>query len=244
MDHFDTTRELYRSVVKPIATYTRRRRLDIVLDYVVGKDVLDLGCVEHEASVSDKCDWWLHGLIRDRAKSVKGVDYDAEEVAKLRERGYDVCVADAENMNLGDRYEVVVAGELFEHLTNHRSFLESVGRHLVPEGLLVMSVPNANSLNYLLQNLVYGHEVDAWDHAVFFTPVTMSVMLMKCGFVPVRIVLYQPSEVFHHTSPAHRVLAYVSNRIQQLACLLWPSLARGMVVVARPSDAETAHRLP
>lgn len=243
MDHLDATQQLYRNVVKPIVASTRRRRLDIMLDYVVGKRVLDLGCVEHEASVSDKGDWWLHGLIREHAEHVRGVDYDIEEVVKLCGRGYDVVVADVEDMDLGDKFDVVIAGEIFEHLTNHRSFLKSVERHLLPEGVLVMSVPNANSLNYVLQNMVFGHEVDAWDHSVFFTPVTMSVMLMKCGFVPVQIILYQPNEIFHHAHTMHRVLAYVSNRLQQLACLLWPSLARGMVVVARPANTRNEVRV-
>src|ERR1043165_1935121 len=102
------------------------------------------------------------------------------------------------------RNQVIMAGELFEHITNHRSFLEGVKRHLTPDGVLIASVPNANSLNYFGQTLVFGHEVDAWDHASFFTPVTFSVMLKKCGFVPVEIVLYQPDEIFHHTSALHR----------------------------------------
>lgn len=214
--------------------YTRRRRLDVLLDYVGGKRVLDLGCIEHEADVAEKESWWLHGLIADRAASVRGVDYDRDEVATLQAKGYDVLVGDVEDLHLDRQYDVVVAGELFEHLTNHRDFLESVRRHLVPEsGRLVMSVPNANSLNYLLQTAAFGHEVDAWDHAAFFTPITMTVMLRKCGFEPTEIVLYQPDETFHHERMLHRAAAYLSNRLQQLVCAIRPSLARGMIVVAR-----------
>ena len=219
--------------MKPITRYSRRRRIDLLLDHVVDRHVLDLGCVEHEASISEKGAWWLHGLIAERAASVQGVDYDREEVDLLRIKGFNVLVGDVEDLHLGHQYDVVVAGELFEHLTNHRSFLESVRRHLAPGGTLVMSVPNANSLNYFLQTTVFGHEVDAWDHAAFFTPVTMTVMLNKCAFTPVEFVLYQPDETYHHESRLRRSVAYLSNRVQQLMCSIRPSLARGLIVVAR-----------
>jgi len=236
MDHFANTRSLYKNVVKPVIQHTRRPRIEVLLDYVKGKTVLDLGCVEHESQIEGKQDWWLHSLIKARAKSVKGVDYEQAAVDQLRKKGYDICVADVENMNLGEKYQVIMAGELFEHLTNHRSFLESVKRHLAPDGVFVASVPNANSLNYFGQTLLFGHEVDAWDHASFFTPVTFTVMLRKCGFVPVAIILYQPREIFHHTNQIHRITALCFNLIQQGVCRLRPSLSRGLIVVAQPSN--------
>ncbi|MFA6054513.1 MAG: class I SAM-dependent methyltransferase [Thermodesulfovibrionales bacterium] len=233
MDHFNNTRRLYLDTVKPITRYSRRRRIDILLDYVVGKRVLDLGCVEHESSIEEKNDWWLHGLIKHKAASVLGVDYDSMAINELKARGYNVCVADVETMDLHDKYDVVIAGEVFEHLTNHRSFLDSVRRHLAPDGIFVASMPNANSLNYFMQTLIFGHEVDAWDHASFFTPVTLTVLLKKCGFVPTEIILYQPDEIFHHENKIHRVIAYIFNRLQQIICWARHSLARGLIVVAK-----------
>ncbi|HEV2395171.1 MAG TPA: class I SAM-dependent methyltransferase [Verrucomicrobiae bacterium] len=205
----------------------------MLLQYVADKTVLDLGCVEHEAAVSDKAGWWLHGLIKTKAKRVKGVDYDAQAVEELQQKGYDIQCADVETMDLGEKFDVVMAGELFEHLTNHRSFLESVNRHLAPGGVFVASVPNANSLNYFGQTVVFGHEVDAWDHASFFTPVTFSVMLAKCGFQPVEIVLYQPDEIFHHSSLPRRFVGLLFNLLQQGVCTIRPCLARGLIMVAK-----------
>jgi SAM-dependent methyltransferase len=235
MDHFATTRSLYNDVIKPVMKHTRRKRIEILLDYVDRKTVLDLGCVEHESHIEDKKDWWLHALIKARAKSVKGTDYERDAVEQLQKKGYDICVADVENMDLGEKFQVIMAGELVEHLTNHRSFFENVKRHLAPDGIFVASVPNANSLNYFGQTLLFGHELDAWDHAAFFTPVTFTVMLRKCGFAPVEIVLYQPREIFHHTNRLYRTAALCFNTIQQGVCWLQPSLSRGLIVVARPS---------
>jgi len=233
MDHFGTTRTLYNTVVKPVLKHSFRPRIAILLDYVNDKTVLDLGCVEHEAAVEGKQNWWLHGLIKSRARTVKGVDYDAKAVTALREKGYDICVGDVEDLHLGETYEVIVAGELVEHLTNHRSFFESVKRHLAPGGIVVASVPNANSLNYFMQTLVFGHEVDAWDHACFFTPVTLAVLLRKCGLELAELVLYQPRTIFHHSNRLHGLAATCFNAIQQCVCRVQPSLSRGIVAVAK-----------
>jgi SAM-dependent methyltransferase len=234
MDHLQKTREFFRDTVRPIMEYTRRRRVDILLDYVDGKDVLDLGCVEHEAVAADHAQWWLHGLIKPRCRSLVGVDYDPVAAAELNRQGYNIVVGDVENLDLGRRFDVVMSGELFEHLTNHRSFLEGVKRHLKDDGVWVASMPNANGLNYFLQTALYGHELDAWDHAAFFTPVTLSVMLNKCGMEPVKIILYQPDEIFHHETFVRRWIAYTFNKLQQVTCVFAPSLARGLIVVARP----------
>jgi len=233
VDHFKQTKELYENTIRPITKYCRHRRTDIILNYVCNKNVLDIGCVEHESSIEQKSNWWLHGLIKNKAANLLGVDYDTAAIEELRKKGYNVCVANVEEMNLGCKYDVIVAGEVFEHLTNHRSFLESVKRHLTDNGILVASMPNANSLNYFIQTLVFGHEVDAWDHSSFFTPVTLTVMLKKCGLTPTEIILYQPDEIFHHENEFHHLAAYLFNKFQQMICWLRPSLSRGLIVVAQ-----------
>lgn len=236
MDHLKATSDFFKETIKPVFKYSTKRRLDILLDYVIDKSVLDLGCVEHEATIESKKNWWLHGLIKNKAKKVLGVDYDKDAVADLTAKGYNVLVGNVESLDLNETFDVVMAGELFEHLTNHRSFLDSVKRHLNKDGVFVASMPNANSLNYFMQTIVYGHEVDAWDHSAFFTPTTLSVMLKKCGFKPIEIIVYQPDEIFHHETFLRRFLAYSFNKIQQFVCWLKPSLGRGLIVVAKISD--------
>ena len=247
MNHFHKTCDFFSSEVRPIIQYSTRRRNDIILDYVPGKSVLDLGCVEHEAIISEKKEWWLHGLIRQKAKSVCGVDYDDHAVNQLKQQGWNVCVGDVEDLCLNEKYDVVIGGELFEHLTNHRSFLESVKRHLLPGGIFVASMPNANSFNYFFQSLVFGHEVDAWDHTAFFTPVTITVMLKKCGMVPISIVMYQPDEIYHHDNRWHRLLARCSNGLQQLLCKFRPTMSRGLIIIAKRESSiamkESGHGL-
>ena len=60
----------------------RDERQSIILDLIAGKDVLDVGCVQHVASRADS-DEWLHGKLYFRAKSVLGLDYADGEVKNL-----------------------------------------------------------------------------------------------------------------------------------------------------------------
>ena len=53
---------------------------------VRGKDVLDVGCVNHEA-VSCRDPRWLHKHIVESARSAVGLDLLDTEAAKLRQRG-------------------------------------------------------------------------------------------------------------------------------------------------------------
>jgi SAM-dependent methyltransferase len=220
-------------VVNLISIYSTRPRIELIVDQVYKKDVLDLGCVEHDFSCANDPFWWLHNRIKLRANHVVGLDCDRDSVDRLVTDKWDIIWGNAECFDLRRTFDVVVAGELLEHLTNHRSCLESIKRHLRPGGKLVLSVPNSNSLNYFLQNLVFGHEVDSWDHTVSFTPLIITNLLRKCGFEMVSITLCQPNRIYHHGSFLRDTVSFISNKLQQLICLIRPSLARELVVVAQ-----------
>jgi 2-polyprenyl-3-methyl-5-hydroxy-6-metoxy-1,4-benzoquinol methylase len=68
-------------------------------------------------------DDWLQGIICSHASSVLGVDYLEEEVNIYRERGYNVLCADDQDLNFKEKFDVIVAGDLIEHLSNVSNFL-------------------------------------------------------------------------------------------------------------------------
>jgi len=59
-------------------------------------------------------------------------------------------------------------------------------------------------------------------------------MLKKCGFMPDKIILYQPDEIFHHEQLGRKILVRLFNRLQQAVCRLRPALSRGLIIVAKP----------
>lgn len=106
---------------------------------VRGARVLDAAC---------GCGYGSHHLLRSGAASVAGVDLSAEAVAYARERfrypGLSYSVGDVTALSFGDRaFDRVTAYEVFEHLREPERFLDEIVRVLDPEGILLVSTPNA-----------------------------------------------------------------------------------------------------
>ena len=72
--------------------------------------------------------------------------------------------------------DLVVAGEVIEHLDDPGSFLDGLHALVAPGGLLVVTTPNASGLvnaAALLGNLEVNHP----DHVALFTCTTLDAML-------------------------------------------------------------------
>src|SRR5687768_5706364 len=109
------------------------------------RKVLDVGCVAHEVErVSSP--GWLHGRITAAARHCVGVDVFADEVEEMCHRGYEVVLHDL-TTGLGPiaplcPFEVIVAGELIEHLEG-LDMLFTLARDALSEGgQLIITTPN------------------------------------------------------------------------------------------------------
>jgi|JRYF01.1.fsa_nt_gb 2-polyprenyl-3-methyl-5-hydroxy-6-metoxy-1,4-benzoquinol methylase len=172
-----------------------KRRIEIITERVAGKRVLDIGCVDHTAEM-EQGEFWLHGHIRRNAAQTLGLDLEADEVAKLVARGYDVVCGDAEEVDLGRTFEVVVAGELIEHLSSPGRFLRNAHRHLEPGGLLLLTTPNAFYPKRLLE-IVRGRRAQVHpQHVSWYCPQTLAAAVRRAGFVDVEVVPFDNTERF------------------------------------------------
>lgn len=119
-------------------------RIEWIIKYCKGKDVLDVGCFGFLANKNFKePENWLHREITKHAKSVLGIDILRENIKWARKKGYNIVYGDAEKFSLPSKFDVIVAGELIEHLSNPGLFLSCVKAHLRPGGIFVLTTPNA-----------------------------------------------------------------------------------------------------
>lgn len=102
-----------------------------------GRRVLDLGCRDGALTQA-----YLDG------NEVVGVDADQEALAEAARLGIETHWADLDQpLDLDDQsFDVVVAGELLEHLRDPRRLVGEVRRVLRSGGTFVASVPNAYRL--------------------------------------------------------------------------------------------------
>jgi SAM-dependent methyltransferase len=105
-------------------------------------------------------------LLKAGARHVVGVDRDPDAArqaqGEFRGRPGQAIVADGCRLPFPDgTFETVTSFETIEHLEQRDRFLAELGRVLKPEGLLVLSTPNANytrPVNGKPRNAYHVHE--------------------------------------------------------------------------------------
>jgi glycosyltransferase involved in cell wall biosynthesis/ubiquinone/menaquinone biosynthesis C-methylase UbiE len=149
-----------------------------MLDRLPPSRILDLGC--------------SGGLFAERAQAaghnVTGVD--SMEIAGVRERTDRFFLADLEAgipAEVGGGYDVVVAGDVIEHLTRPTETLRQISRVLRPGGQLLLSVPNFGHWypRARVASGLFGYDrrgiLDA-THLRFFTRSTLRRTVRAAGF--------------------------------------------------------------
>lgn len=175
MDRFELA-EMLR-VAKPV------NRETFICEKCRGKRVLDLGCIRHSAEFALNDPGWLHKLIKQAAKSVVGVDYLPEEVAKMAGHGYDIVMGDVTKpMNLTGQFDVIVAGDLLEHLTNFDGFFTNCEKFLAPGGVLIITTPNpffAGEYGYVSMKMNFLVNP---EHTCWIDPLCLLQLVKRFGF--------------------------------------------------------------
>lgn len=171
-------------------------RFSVMEKYIRGKEVLDCGCVNHEIG-NDK-EWferWLHKKIVEKSAYCLGIDIEKDEIKKLQSMGYNVEYANVETMHLNRKFDVIVAGELIEHLSNAGLFIDNANKHLRTDGILILTVPNCYNYDALLR-VILGRQFNPNpQHTYRFHIVDLKQLLDRHGFTIKNIFLYQKPEI-------------------------------------------------
>ena len=134
-------------------------------------DVLDLGCRTGALT--------QHYTAGNR---VVGVDVDRDALQRAAERlSIETVWADVEERLpfADDAFDVVVAGELLEHLADPEATIAEVSRVLRPGGRFVGSVPNSFRLKNRLSFLAGRHPEPDPTHLQLFTTERLRALLER-----------------------------------------------------------------
>jgi len=171
--------------------YPDERMMRILAEIRPTDRVLDVGVANHDSLYAMERGVWLHGLIRDKAASVVGVDILQDEVCRLQKMGYSVILADVETMQLHQKFEVIVAGEIIEHLSNPGAFLDRAHDHLTTDGRLIITTPYPWSI-ICIAGAFLGRVSVNEEHTCWFDPLTLTQLLSRHGFAVTRLELTRP----------------------------------------------------
>lgn len=158
---FYSAKRYRKSIEKAQCMKSYKERNEIIRSHAFGK-MLELGCGEFP-------------LFKD---SIKG------DIAKIKG-----CLrVDCNKKMVFDNnlFDTIIATELIEHLYNPKTFLRECYRILKPDGVLILSTPNAAywkiRLNMMLGNLEWLDMARESGHLVFFTPKTLKKFVEDSGF--------------------------------------------------------------
>lgn len=155
--------------------------------------VLDVGCVRHDESLRNNGN--LHARISEVAEKTVGIDIVESEIEKMQQEGWEVRVGDAENLNeinFRDEFDVVVAGELIEHLSNPGQFLDGAHDVTTTDGRLILTTPNPHCITFT-KKAMFGKQNNS-EHTCWFDEQFIGQISSRHGW-KLDTVVYRPPKM-------------------------------------------------
>lgn len=174
---------------KLLQTYltTPQSRLEIVREFCRDKTVLDIGCVHHDLENTDN-EMWLHKTVVEVAADTLGVDYLEKEVSALVKRGYKMVAGDVNKPLAIDRqFDVIVVGNLIEHLSNFEGLLDNIRRLLMPGGVVLISTANPFFREQYFYSALKNDIIVNPEHTCWIDPVTLDQLCCRFGLETVEV---------------------------------------------------------
>lgn len=207
-------------------------RIPYILQECRNKRVLDIGCAHYAAKYIEK-QGWLHREISKVAKYVVGIDIEKEAIEYMNEHGFKAHVANAQDFDIRniepELFDVIVCGDIIEHLTNPGGLISSALKHLSKNGTIILSTVNGLGFLFIIETLLLGHETLDDDHTMTFSKKQIYKMIEKCNC---KIVDFQYTNEIG--SNRHEWFAkYLYKPIWWIQCLvsyIWPAFSKGILI--------------
>jgi 2-polyprenyl-6-hydroxyphenyl methylase / 3-demethylubiquinone-9 3-methyltransferase len=164
---------------------------------LAGRTALDVGCGA--------------GLLAEPlarlGAQVTGLDASADLIAVAQEHarasGLDIDYRSGELAGLEGQFDLLTCMEVIEHVAEPAAFVGALARRLAPDGLLVVSTPNATGWSKLLM-ITIGEGTGriprgTHDFAKFIAPERMKVLLSDAGLncIDVEGIAWSPTRGLH-----------------------------------------------
>src|SRR5450759_4825000 len=188
-----------------------------ITEIIRDMNVIHIGCSDHIQIINDKIrnNTWLHKLISDNSKKCIGIDIDKESIEFIKkELGYQNVyhgniLTDEFKSIKESRWDYAVFGEIVEHLDDPVNFLKvfktKYGENVSKFIITVPSIYNKRQFT----NMMNYREVINSDHRFWFTPYTISKVLVSAG--------YNPETVSYANLQSLNVKELIIRKIKRLA---------------------------
>jgi len=215
-------------------------RIAFIARSCAGLNVLDLGAMDETAWFAKRGrGTWLHEEISRKALRVDGVDSSAQIPVEGLRTGPNATIrrgdiTDPKRLvaELEESPDVVVAGELIEHLENPLQFLRQfTAIDRLSGKTLILSTPNATAFHNFLIGLV-RRESTHHDHLCILSYKTLVTLCTRAGFSGWEITPYfsRFTEMQARHSGLSRFAVRIAERIVNAMEWMFPLLSFGYIV--------------
>jgi ubiquinone/menaquinone biosynthesis C-methylase UbiE len=199
-----------------------------------GKKVLHLGCTNYPYTKDAiDNDMLLHLQLAESAGTLVGFDFDQAGLDVLKEAGVDSLYrADLEKLDevpIDEKFDVIIGGEMIEHLSNPGRFLDGIQRFMDANTQLVLTTVNAYCA---FRFLIYGlrgrggkNEPVHPDHVAYYSYSTLKLLVERAG-------LGVKEFLFYDIGVEHRPFnGWFYNVFNDVAVRFSPQLSDGIIAV-------------
>ncbi|MEP7147996.1 MAG: methyltransferase domain-containing protein [Acidobacteriota bacterium] len=210
------------------------QRLDYIKNVSAGKSVLHLGCTNWPYTLEAiDAGTLLHKDLAEVSSDLYGFDFDQEGIDVLASKGFDnLFRADLEKLQevgVDKQFDVIIAGEMIEHLNNPGLFLNGIKRFMDRHTRLVITTINAYSgmrfFVYGLRGQRGSLEPVHPDHVAYYSYSTLKLLLQRHGFDVENFMFYDLGD--EHRPHNGRLRNFVNDVCVKIA----PQWADGVIAV-------------
>lgn len=212
------------------------QRLDFIREICRGKKVLHLGCTNYPYTTEAiDSGMLLHFELEKIAGDVTGFDFDQAGIDILAKHGtqklYRADLEKLDEVELNETFDVIIAGEMIEHLNNPGLFLDGIKRFMTRETLLVITTINAYcGMRFFIYGLRGGggySEPVHPDHVAYYSYSTLTLLLKRHSLNIDKFIYY---DIGKEHRPHNR---WIWNFINDICVWFSPQLSDGVIAVCR-----------
>jgi SAM-dependent methyltransferase len=226
--------------LQPLPTGRPVDRRAFIVDLCRGKRVIHLGFTDERVTREKQAKGrWLHAVLADSASELVGLDVDAVGVGEATRDGYEAHVVDLQDAKAIETLalspgDVVVAGEIIEHLDAPGPFLRAIRPLVKRDGVVIVTTPNAyRTSNFLAP--VLGGELNHPDHLAIHSIHTLRTLGDRAGYRVVELGYYQNTPTIPITSPGAFVVKAIRT-VQTFMLRFAPHWSDGIYAILAPAS--------
>lgn len=215
-------------------------KLSFLKRMVLNKTVLDLGALDETAyKAKTNTGFWVHGVMSETAKKVIGIDssefLDAYKDGLKTSPNSIILKGDVFCLEtfITPDIDIVVAGELIEHLNDAMSFLTKMKTYDCLKGKkLILTTPNACSMYNIILG-IFGRESTHKDHVNIYSYKTLNTLCKKTSIGNWRIIpsYASYSEMILNSRGIKKVITIMFEGFTNILQYFFPLLCADWIIV-------------